>query len=266
MHIAPKLISTLMATGLLVTGVVSCSKPKDEAPATSTLPLSYSHGDENAEVSLTLPEDFRRFPALHETLYSESETELKAFVENATKTRADLKSEGFDSPPYFRTTVWHLSGESPQLASFYAEHMEFSGGAHGNMNFQTILWNKTDNQPLDSAALFVPNADFKAVDSYLCTQIEVERSRRNETPTRQNPSGFPCPKLLESRIILIPSTTPEKFGAVEALYAPYDVGPYAEGAYQIRIPQNLLREVIAPDYRANFAGEAVPPVTKDNAG
>ncbi|MFT4090792.1 MAG: DUF4163 domain-containing protein [Asticcacaulis sp.] len=255
----------LVASGFLLTGLVSCSKPQDAPAPESNLPLTYSHGDENAEVSLTLPEDFKRFPALHETLYTESEAELKAFTENATTTRADLKKEGFDSPPYFRTTVWHLSGETPQLASFYAEHAEFTGGAHGNMNFQTILWNKADNQPLDTASLFKPDADFKEADAYLCTQVEAERSRRNETPTRQTATGFTCPKLLESRLILIPSVTPEKFGAVEALYAPYDVGPYAEGPYQIRIPQTLLRNVIAPDYLADFAGEAVAPVAEDNA-
>jgi len=255
----------LMIAVVAGAGLVACSRPQEAAQG-DDLPLTYSQGDVSAEVSLTLPEDFRRFPALHETLYSESEAELKAFVATAIQTRADLQKEGFDSPPYFRSSVWHLSAENTQLASFYAEHTEFTGGAHGNMNFQTILWNKADNQPLDTAALFVPNADFKAIDAYLCTQVEVERSRRTETPTRQSDTGFTCPRLSESRLILIPSTLPDRFGAVEALYAPYDVAPYAEGPYRIRIPQNLLRGVIAPDYRQNFAGEAVSsPAEADDA-
>lgn len=252
-------ILSFAVMGLMIAALASCSRQAEEPPAAPTpaFPLSYSHKDANAEVSLTLPEAIARFPALHESLYSEGETELKSFTENTTRIRADLAKDGFDSPAYFRKSAWHLSGETDRLASFYAEHTEYTGGAHGNMNFETLLWDKTAGAPLKPDALFAPNADFRAADAYLCTQVEAERSRRNETPTRQNETSFPCPKLLESRVILIPSTITDKFGALEALYAPYDVGPYAEGAYRIRIPQNIVRGLIAPDLAENFAGEAI---------
>ncbi|UDF05382.1 DUF3298 and DUF4163 domain-containing protein [Asticcacaulis sp. AND118] len=251
----------LITVALCALTLISCSRKdeahKDEGPPVAAAPLSFSRPTPDAEVALTFPETVRAFPELHNRLYAEGQGDLNAFVDQAARDRKELSAAGSEAPPYFRSITWTLPAQSEHLASLYAEQSEFTGGAHPNASYQTVLWDKAAKQAIDAHLLFAPNADLSHADAFLCRQIEAERSRRNETPTTQTATGFTCPKLIDSHLALVPSTTSGKIGAVEALFAPYEVGPYAEGAYQIRVPQAVLRGLISPAYAADFAGEPV---------
>ena len=48
-----------------------------------------------------------------------------------------------------------------------------------------------------------------------------------------------------------------KFGGITVLFSPYDVGPYAEGAYIITVPASELEGKLTPDWSARFGGEPV---------
>ena len=61
--------------------------------------------------------------------------------------------------------------------------------------------------------------------------------------------------------MLAPSTTPGKAGGLIFLIGPYQVGPYAEGGYEVAIPQSVFRSLLAPAYADEFAGQ--PPRTGD---
>lgn len=261
MRMRPHLLITVAFCALTL---ASCSRKdeahKDDAPPVAAAPLEFAQTTPDAEVKLTFPEAIKAFPDLHNRLYSEGQSELKAFGDQAAKDRKELSAAGSEPPPYFRSITWTLPAQSEHLASLYAEQSEFTGGAHPNANYQSVLWDKTAKQAIDARLLFAPNADLAAADAFLCRQIEAERSRRNQTPTTQTATGFTCPKLIDSHLALVDSTTSGKIGAIEALFAPYEVGPYAEGAYQIRVPQAVLRGLISPAYAADFAGEPVPPL------
>jgi len=253
-------VSAMALSGLM--GLGACSKKpekkEDEAPPVAAAPLAFSRPTPDAEVTLTFPDTIRAFPELHNRLYIEGQSDLNAFVDQAVRDRKELSAAGSDAPPYFRSIKWTLPAQSEHLLSVYAERSEFTGGAHPNASYQTILWDKAAKQAIDAKLLFAPNADLSAADSFLCHQIEAERSRRNQTPTTQAATGFTCPKLIDSHLVLVPSLTAGKIGAVEALFAPYEVGPYAEGTFQIRVPQAVLRGLISPAYATDFAGEPVP--------
>jgi len=265
MRAKPRSALRLMASMTLAAGILSlaaCSKKPEkkegDAPPVASAPLAFTRPTPDAEVTLTFPEAIRSFPELHNRLYVEGQSDLNAFADQAARDRKELSAAGSDAPPYFRAIKWTLPAQSEHLASVYAELSEFTGGAHPNSVYQTILWDKAAKQAIDAKLLFAPNADLSAADTFLCRQIEAERSRRNQTPTTQVATGFTCPKLIDSHLALVPSQTAGKIGAVEALFAPYEVGPYAEGAFQIRVPQAVLRGLISPAYAADFAGEPVP--------
>ncbi|WP_343684456.1 DUF4163 domain-containing protein [Asticcacaulis sp.] len=241
--------------------LASCSRRDEthkDAPPVAAAPLEFAQTTPDAEVKLTFPEAIKAFAELHNRLFADGQSELTAFADQAAKDRKELTAAGSEPPPYFRAIKWTLPAQSEHLASLYAEQSEFTGGAHPNASYQTVLWDKTARQAIDARLLFAPNADLAAADAFLCRQIEAERSRRNQTPTTQTDTGFTCPRLIESHLALVPSTTAGKIGAIEALFAPYEVGPYAEGAYQIRVPQAVLRGLISPAYATDFAGEPVP--------
>ena len=61
-----------------------------------------------------------------------------------------------------------------------------------------------------------------------------------------DPESFPCPKWRESHFVLAPSTVPGKIGGLVFLFDPYAVGAYAEGEYEVTLPQALFTAVLAP--------------------
>ena len=256
---------TLKFAGLVMLTLVMLSachkKPKDEAapvpPPVAASPMSFTKADADVDVRLTLPDPIKLYPELHTRLYKKGEATLIAFIGQARKDHAQNSADGFIEPPYSHTIDWKISAQSERLVSLFAEEDDFQGGAHPNHTFEAILWDKTGKDIIPAARLFASGADFKPIDAYVCRQIEAERSKRAGEPISQGGSGFACPKFAESHLILIPSVQAGKIGAIGALYAPYDVGPYAEGAYEIRVPQAMLTGLLAPEFAGQFGGEAI---------
>ncbi len=261
-QVSPRRVLTGLALGALV-AISACHKaPKESQPVATVkpaapVPLSIANSNADAQVNLTLPEPIRLYPELHARLFNEAQTTLTAFMDQAHKDRAQNSADGIEEPPYYHSIVWKIAAQTPRLVSVFSEEDDYQGGAHPNHTIQTLLWDKTAKAEIDPRRLFRIGADFKAIDAYLCHQIEAERSKRAGEPVSQSGSGFACPKFAESRLVLIPATTGGKIGAIDALYAPYDVGPYAEGPYEIRVPQTLLTDVLAPEFADQFGGEAV---------
>jgi len=247
----------------LIAMLAGCHKtPADKAataaaPAASNAPLGYADTTDDAQVKLTLPDPIRSYPELHTRLYDEGKASLTRFLDQARKDRAEASAGGFVSPAYYHTINWKIAAQSSRFLSLYAEEDDYQGGAHPNSGFQALLWDKTRNGLIPAGNLFAPGASLAGVDTYLCHQIEAARARRTGAPVNQTQSGFPCPDIRDSRLILIPSTLDGKIGAIDVLYAPYEVGPYAEGPYEVRIPQNQLQGVLNPAYADQFAGDAV---------
>ena len=254
--------SAWLALGAGLMLLAGChAKPKapaasDKPPAT-VAPLGFALPDKDVQVTLTLPEPIKLYPELHTRLYNEGKAALTAFVDQAHKDRAEASASGIDDPPYYHFINWKIAAQSTRLVSLYAEEEEYEGGAHPNSSFQALLWDKTKDDLIPPARLFANGADMASVDAYVCKQIEAERSKRAGEPVSEAQSGFECPKFADSKLILIPSTVSGKIGAVDALFAPYEVGPYAEGEYEVRVPQTLLKTVLASDYADQFDGDPV---------
>lgn len=266
----------LAAAALLacLLAVAGCHKTPEKSPAAAgpPPPLGFAETNADAQVTLTLPDPIKQYPDLHARLYNEGKAALTAFLNQAHKDRAEASADGFDSPAYYRSINWKIAAQSSRFVSLYAEEDDFQGGAHPNSSFQTLLWDKTKNDLIPATTLFAPNANMAPVNTYLCHQIEAARARRTGAPVNQAESGFPCPNLQDSRLILIPSTINGKIGAIDGLYAPYEIGPYAEGPYEVRIPQAQLAGLINPAFADQFAGDAVkgdalpdPDADKDKA-
>ncbi len=248
--------------GTLVAASACHKTPKDSQPVTATtpaapVPLTIANANPDAQVNLTLPEPIRLYPELHARLFGEAQTTLTAFMDQAHKDRAQNSADGIEEPPYYHSIVWKIAAQTPRLVSVFSEEDDYQGGAHPNHTIQTLLWDKTAKAEIATKRLFRDGADFRTIDTYLCHQIEAERSKRAGEPVSQSGSGFGCPKFAESRLVLIPAAAGGKAGAIDALYAPYDVGPYAEGPYEIRVPQVMLGDVLAPEFADQFGGEAV---------
>jgi len=252
-----------LALTLVAAMLGACSPHQQQAgggttssPATTAAALDFAQSNPDAQVSLHLPEGVKQYPVLHTRLYDEGRAALEAFIATAHKERGEESADGIQDPAYYHAITWKITAQSPRLVSLYATEDDFEGGAHPNTTFQSVLWDKQASAVVPVNKLIKANADLSGVDAYICRQVEAERSRRSGEPTTQAASGFGCPKFADSHIVLMASGISGKIGAVDALYAPYEVGSYAEGPYEIRVPQTLLNGLINPDYADQFAGDA----------
>ncbi len=251
---------------LCLMAVAACHKAPDKtdatkapAPAKPAVPvaLSFAQNDADAQVNLTLPPAIAAFPDLHARLFQSGHDELTDFIATAHHDRAQNSADGIEEPAYYRSIEWKAAARTPQLVSFYAQENEYQGGAHGGLTFQTVLWDIGGNAPVDAKGLFAPGADMGALNAYVCHQVEAERSKRAGTPLSQRGSGLSCPNVLDSRLALLPSTQMNQAGGIDLLFAPSEVAPYAEGPFEVQVPQAQFRDLIVPRFAGAFGGEPV---------
>lgn len=230
----------------------------DAAPAVRTgeaAPLAFQQETPDAKVALSLPASLTAHPDLHVRLYAEEMKRLREFQQGAQADRTEAGAE--DLPVYEKTIAWRLGAETGKLFSLVKEDSEYSGGAHPNTVETGLIYDKALKRTVGPGDLFRRGADMNSLDQALCTALNAEKRERNPTAlgVTFDSETFRCPRALATPFTLAPSTTGGKAGGLIFLVGPYQVGPYAEGAYQVAIPQGLFRSLLNPAYADEFAGE-----------
>jgi hypothetical protein len=227
------------------------------APTEAAAPFFFDQKDANATVSLKLPKELGAQPDLHAKLYAEAVQGLKSFAEGAANERAELQGEGSAIPAYSREIDWATAAETPTLLSLRQETTEYAGGAHGNLSYDTLLWDKALKKQVASNAVFKAKADLSGPDKALCAALTAAKHARLGANFEPQGEVWKCPSLADTPFVLAASTQPGKIGGITVLLAPYAAGAYAEGPYEIALPASDLTSVLAPVYADQFAGAPV---------
>jgi len=157
------------------------------------------------------------------------------------------------------STDWEIGADTARFLSLGAEKYRYSGGAHGMMSFDVLLWDRKANggagAALDPMDLFVSERAFiDAVRPTFCAMLkDLQKERRGDAYRDDDEVFGKCPEL--DRLVMIPfSTDEESLNEISLLAGPYIAGPYAEGTYQVQVPvsQGLI-DVVKPEYREAFA-------------
>jgi len=257
-------VSTALILALAV-GASGC-KPKQEAtapigpapvdaapstPADAAAPLTFSNKTADAEITLKLPAAVARQPDLHARLYADGVKELKAFSEGATGERAEAGGEGI--PPYSKEIAWDLGADTGKLMSLARTDYEYAGGAHPNHSSQAVLWDKSLKRQVQPGQLI--RGDGAALDAALCDAIVVAKKERLGADATPPGGDWKCPSWRSTPFVLVPSTTGGKAGGLKFMIAPYAVGPYAEGGYEVVVPLSAFQTSLAAAYADDFAGQ-----------
>lgn len=227
-------------------------------PADAAAPLNFDSRTPYAEVALRLPEAVARQPDLHARLYAADVRDLRQFAEGAQADLSEFGGGGMRG--YSRTISWSSGAETGKLLSLGREVTEYTGGAHDSLAYSAVLWDKALKRVVDPADLFRPGADLTVLDRNLCEAINLARKARDASisPVSLGASDdFGCPRAGETPFMLAASDRPGKAGGLTFLIAPYTVGPWAEGSYQVQVPQAAFRELLAPAYVDEFASAPV---------
>jgi hypothetical protein len=225
------------------------------APAKPVAPLTFSQENPDVSVKLTLARDISRWPGLHREVFARGSAELRKFAAAAPGERAEAKTAEYDPPQYARELEWSLAAATPRLVSLRQTWYENTGGAHPNHGYDSYLWDVAANRSIGNAVLFKTGGDEAAVQKALCDGIDKVKTGRG---VEWDPESWPCPKWREARFVLTPSTVPGKIGGLTFLFDPYAIGSYAEGEYDVTVPQSVLAPLLAAAYAGEFAGAPKP--------
>lgn len=238
--------------GNVAAATVAAPRPAPAAPEAQarsvkeeTALLDFSYG---------WPAEASAIPALEARLESDLEKNRREALAAAGE---DRKSRGADIPfhGHYLHKVWEKHGATPGLLSLSAAVGTFTGGAHGNVVFDSILWDRKSGRALAFADLF---ADREAVDSLsgaYCEALDRERAKKREETLPLQGEGWmvECPPLGEQVIVPVDADGNGRFETLSVLIPPYGAGPYAEGSYVVDLPvTDALRARIRPDYSGSF--------------
>src|SRR3546814_9958065 len=114
--------------------------------------------------------------------------------------REDKDARSPDAPfhGHYFVKDWKNYGETPRLLSLAAQVATFTGGAHGNTVFDSILWDRTLGREIEPADLLRdPAAAFSTIGEIYCDALDQARvEKRQETlPLEGEDWLIGCPEL-----------------------------------------------------------------------
>ena len=207
------------------------------------------------EFDYSYPAEAGRIPALKAWLDAERTKSRAQLIEEATAGRADAKGSGFEYHAYALGRAWEKVTETPRFLSLSAQIYDYSGGAHPNHGYDSLLFDKASGQRLAPLDLFASKAAFDAVIRQpFCALLDKERGKRRGEPVVRDQGMFDdCIKPSEQTVIL-GSSNGRTFDKVGVLVGPYAAGSYAEGDYEVTLPVTAaLLRAVKPEYRAAFS-------------
>ena len=207
------------------------------------------------EFDYSYPAAAGRIPALRTWLDTERDKSRAQLIEDATTGRAEAKDSGFEYHAYASGRAWQMVTETPRFLSLSAQIYDYTGGAHPNHGYDSLLFDKQAGARLAPLALFASNAAFDAViQKPFCALLDKERSKRRGEPVVGDGSMFnDCIKPSEQTVIL-GSSNGRAFDKVGVLVGPYAAGSYAEGDYEFTLPVTAaLLKAVKAEYRGAFS-------------
>ena len=265
-------LRALLLTTALAAALAGCNRDREpapaetpapgstaaETPADAAAPMNFVSETPWADVRLTLPDAIKPQTDLHARLYAEEVRKLRQFTEGA---QGELTEAGADTdrPKYEKTVTITTAAETGKLLSLKRLDFDYSGGAHPNTLTSGLLWDKALKRRVTLAQLFRPGADLAALDQALCAAINAaKRARVPDGPAvTLGGTDFACPRATDTAFVLTPGTVPGKAAGLTFLIRPYQVGPYAEGGYEIALPLTAFRGLLATAYADEFGGQLV---------
>jgi hypothetical protein len=192
--------------------------------------------DEQLAFSYSWPAAVEAEPTLRARLAREM---AAARAEARRTAEEDRVARGGDFPfnPHDFEKAWRIAGGTERLLSLAASTHSYTGGAHGNVAFDALLWDREEDRPVEPAALLGAEAIATLTPRY-CAALDAERAERRGEPVSRDPEDpfSACPPLAEQVLAPADSDGNGRFDTLEVLIPPYVAGPWVEGPYPIDVP------------------------------
>lgn len=270
LSIAPVLFGALLATS-------ACSKPTPAAqpgtaaasshalatPATPPAPptpapgvaRSVSENNDLYEFEYAYPAAAGTIPTLRDLLDKDLIEKKQGLVDEASDDRKQAKANDYPFHAHSLSLDWKVVTDLPGWLSLSTIVGSYSGGAHPNYVYDTILWDKTAGQRRGVADLFTSKAALsQAIRQPFCAELNRQRAKKRGEPVPANSdSEFDACIDPVAETVILGSAGKQGFDRIGVLVAPYNAGPYAEGSYEVTVPVTpTVIAAVKPEYRAAF--------------
>jgi hypothetical protein len=237
--------------------------PSEVAGALSADGGAVSFKDETLTFEAAFPPGPANDPALV-AIRNDALTFLASRKAQARTTFDEMKKEGNVSPawPWEVMISWEYTAKAGDIVSLAGSAYEFTGGAHGNLQFDTHVA-RTNGAALKVADMLQGGVT-PALVIGICEALKAEKVKRIGAATvYDDPVNCAGPnanvKIEEAKLALASSSEANKFGGILVYWPPYAVGPYVEGPYEIVVQQEVFAMDVRPEFKPLFGGTA-PPV------
>lgn len=248
----------------------------DAAVETSSAPLPASLGNpafeevtEEYEIRAVVDSRIVEFdPKLADNLFRTAQAELDALKTQAIQDSQAAKDEAAASGgenwfrPYAMEYRFETTALEGDIISILQNVYVYTGGAHPNYALTGFVHQRGIDYPLTLDAIVADLAGFGAALKTGLTSEKLERAYGERTREEMAAeveellgSDAQAGSVSGANFTLEPSSEPGLFGGISVLFSPYDVGPYAEGAYVITIPASGLEGRLTQEWTARFGGE-----------
>lgn len=202
------------------------------------------------------------YPALYALLLAEGRRALAEQRREAEETRRSDPA-AFGRVPWSLHRAYRLRADTARYVSLIRIDDTYSGGAHPNRGIVAVLWDKQAEQMGSAFSLF---ADLATGGPTLTTLAGAVRAALAQVKKKRGIEVAADPAADEwlkevgpdreklGEPSLAPSTLPGKASGMTFHFAPYAVGPYAEGSFTAFVPASVLAPLLKPEARALFAG------------
>ncbi|AKH42409.1 hypothetical protein FHS61_000179 [Altererythrobacter atlanticus] len=218
--------------------------------------LTISEETDDYLFEYSYPSAAGNIPELAKLLDKRLERHKARLARDSAEARQEARSDGFPYNKHSYSAEWKVVADLARWLSLSSQVSTYSGGAHGNYGFDSLVWDKQEKRAFDAAEMFESAAALDAaLKETLCDALNREREKRRGEPVPENGDGlFDQCISLEETTILVGSRGGRKFDRVGVLIGPYVAGPYAEGSFEFTFPVDAdLLKAVKPEYRDAFA-------------
>ena len=214
--------------------------------------------NKNYQIDIRYPLDILNYPEIFDYLKNSVE-EIKI-------------SNGFDNPKKLEIETashpWQLNIDmnnfyfAGDIGNIVGNISSYTGGAHSNQSYLTLMFDSTTQEIIDSKNLFKnQNSFLENVSSYTIDKLADYKSNifKNYLPKDEwILKGASANEVNYQHLVAVPSVKKNSSAGLLVYFPPYAVGSYAEGTYKVFIPSDLFYKDLKENFKHYFVKESIP--------
>jgi hypothetical protein len=211
--------------------------------------FAFDETDEDLVFHYGWPVEVDTTPVLRRRLDRELSANYAEAQAAAEADRARKRGLGLEFGQHDFAKDWRTEGVTPQLLSLAATTSSYSGGAHPNVGFSTLLWDRANDRPV-AVAQMIGRRGLAQLEPRYCAAFRAERAEAIGEPVD---AELHCPPLAARTLAPADQDGDGRFETLVVLLDAYEAGGYAGGPAVVEIGfQAGDLPLIARRYRAAF--------------